>query len=85
MALPFRLKKPKLRSLVKEVKIPAIEELKESRKRLRRDRNDLFTIYGELFIALSFRFFVWLQNSLRFCVEREGVVCGALEIWETRK
>lgn len=49
MVFPYHLKRHKLTSLEStEPKIPAIEELKENRRRLRRDRDDLFAIYGKL-------------------------------------
>lgn len=52
MAFSFRQKRPKVKSQgLTEPKIPAIEELKESRKKMRQDRTDLFTIYGKLHVS----------------------------------
>lgn len=45
---PFRLKKPKNQPQKRAyTNIPAIEELRESRRKWQKDRADLFKIYGK--------------------------------------
>lgn len=47
---PVRLKKPKTQPMKRSyTNIPAIEELRDGRKKWRKDRADLFSIYGKNF------------------------------------
>lgn len=69
---PFRLKKPRNQPQKRAyTNIPAIEELRESRKKWQKDRTDLFKIYGKN-----------LQNfwlSLGYWCNRHAISCFCTE------
>lgn len=51
---PLRAKKAKIEPQRKRyANIPAVEELRQSRKKWRKDKADLFKIYGENFHVFS--------------------------------
>ena len=52
---PFRLKKPRSQPQKRSyTNIPAIEELRQSTKKWRKDRADLFSIYGENVVIIFY-------------------------------
>jgi len=80
---PFRLKKPRSQPQKRNfTNIPAVEELRQSRKKWRKDRADLFTIYGENFH--DFFFLGRFIAEIRFRVFVLNVFRAAFMIWSTK-
>lgn len=72
---PFRSKKPKIQPQKRNyVNIPAIEELRQSREKWRKDRADLFTIYGKNFHDFSFWAIIHRRDTF-------SCLCTELFLW----
>ena len=82
---PFRLKKVRSQPQAKNyTNTPAIEELRQSRKKWRKDRADLFTIYGKNFRNFLPTFSCDCRSNVMSCFCTELFSRGASIIWSTK-